>query len=120
VKYWSINSHHGNCLVEAESPEHAIAIMREHYGRSVTPTLRWGKDDKPICRTTPDPNNCYLASDATWRMSDGAPMLSLGTRFLMAAGATYEEGARLDAGITSLGETTRALSGRNRAVGFRP
>lgn len=90
-------SPHGVCWVEADGPEHALTVARDHYGKSVDPELGYGGEPEIIVRKRPPDDACYLARDATWRMNDGAPMLSDKGRLLLAFGMPYAEAAKRDA-----------------------
>lgn len=99
MAYYLVNaSPHGCCWAEADGPEHALEVVRKHYGLSVEPGLGYGGEPEIIVRKRPPSDACYLARDATWRMNDGAPMLSDKGRMLLALqGMTYAEAAKLDA-----------------------
>jgi len=98
MPFYLVNaSPHGCCWVEADGPEHALDVVSKHYGLSVTPGLGYGTEPEVIKRNHPPDDACYLARDATWRMNDGAPMLSLKGRMLMAFGVPYAEAVKQDA-----------------------
>lgn len=90
--YWSLNvSPHGQCWVEGDDVESALATVREHYGRSATAECVYGADERPLFTKKPPADRCYLAEDATWRQAGGAPMLSTTANLLMSFGASYQE-----------------------------